>query len=94
MFGKSWQHVKHQLQLMFRHRLDDKLAIVAEEEEATTPPCTFTRLEDLISIRIWAQTVLKHFLVTEEVLECFHEELASMEGDLNITTVSHGGANA
>ena len=74
---------------MFRHRLDDELAVVAEKEEATTPSCPFTCLEDLILIRIRAQTVLKHFLVAVIVLECFHEELTSMEGDLDIASVGH-----
>ena len=62
---------------------------MAEEEEATTPSCTLTCLEDLITVRFCAQTVLKCFLVTEKVLECFHEELTLVEGDLNVITVGH-----
>ena len=74
---------------MFRHRFYDELAVMAKEEEATTPPGTLTCLKDLILIRIWAQTVFKRFLVTEKVLECFHEEFASMKSDLNIISICH-----
>ena len=79
---------------MFRHSFDDELSVMAEKEEAATPSCTFTCLEDLILICVWAQTVLKYFLVTEEILECFHEEFSSVESDLNIISVSHRLINA
>ena len=58
MRGKLRKNPEHQSQLIFRHSLDDKFAIVAEKEEASAAAGALASFEDLVTIGAWAQAFL------------------------------------
>ena len=62
--------VSLQLQIQVKltpcHSLDDKLAVMAEKEEATTPSCPFTRLKDLVLVELGVQRILNVAVAIEE----------------------------
>ena len=60
MRGKLRKNPEHQIKLIFRHRLDDKFAIMAEKEEAAATAGALASFEDLVTIGTRAQAFLNY----------------------------------
>lgn len=62
---------------------------MAEEKEAATAACPFTRLEDLIAIRLRTQTLLQNVRICQIFSKGVHEELLLMKNDTYVRVQSH-----
>ena len=78
------EHREEQVQLPLTHSLDDKLAIVAEEEETSASTRPLPGLEDLVTIRVRTQALLQDFRVCHILSKSVQEELPLMERHLNV----------
>ena len=55
MFHIFWKHPHEKSQLTLGHGLDDKLPVVAKEEETAGPSSSFTSFKDRISVELRTQ---------------------------------------
>ena len=74
---------EHNVQLTFLHGFYEVLLVVAEEEETSTLSSTFTRLENLLTIIHWTQTLLKYLHIEVVVLKELAKFIEFVVSDLD-----------
>ena len=62
---------------------------MAKEKEASTPSCTFSCFEYLVSISLRAQAFLNNFHTCEVLFKRRHKEISLMKSYLNVRPVSY-----
>ena len=80
MYRQLWQNTEHEVSFSLSQSLNNELAIMAEEKEASTTTCSFASFEDLFTVYLWTETLLNHLkVVFKVVVESFHEEFILMK---------------